>query len=184
MILHLSTQVFEHSTQKMACRAQGKHGENASRTFSFEMRILDTLRCTNHLPHTSSLSCVPVCHSFNVAHPVWRPHLFQGWATDFIPKLVDKAEKEKAFDETVPVGGFDAICGYKTNTRRSNINKNALLARKQITSPNYRGSLATLRLSHDSSGERNAENVEKANEAGTNVICHTGNFFSPFLSRS
>ena len=40
---------------------------------------------------------------------MWRPHLFQGWATDFIPKIVDKAEKEKAFDETVPVGGYDAI---------------------------------------------------------------------------
>jgi hypothetical protein len=23
--------------------------------------------------------------SFKVAHPIWRPHLLQRWATDFIP---------------------------------------------------------------------------------------------------
>ena len=32
---------------------------------------------------------------FEVAHPIWRPHLFQGWAADFIPKLVTKAQNEK-----------------------------------------------------------------------------------------
>jgi cysteine synthase len=47
--------------------------------------------------------------SFDVAHPVWRPHLFQGWATDFIPKLVDTMEKEKLVDEIKPVSGFDAM---------------------------------------------------------------------------
>ena len=47
--------------------------------------------------------------SFDVAHPVWRPHLFQGWAADFIPKLVAQAEIEKNFDHVMPVGGFDAM---------------------------------------------------------------------------
>jgi len=42
------------------------------------------------------------------AHPVWRPHLFQGWATDFIPKLVGQAQKELDF-ELIPVGGYDGI---------------------------------------------------------------------------
>jgi len=31
------------------------------------------------------------------AHPVWRPHLFQGWAADFVPKLVGQAQKELDF---------------------------------------------------------------------------------------
>ena len=47
--------------------------------------------------------------SFDMAHPVWRPHLFQGWATDFIPKLVDIAEKEKLIDVFTPVSGFGAM---------------------------------------------------------------------------
>jgi len=42
------------------------------------------------------------------AHPVWRPHLYQGWATDFIPKLVSQAQEEFDFEVT-PVGGFDGI---------------------------------------------------------------------------
>jgi cysteine synthase len=40
---------------------------------------------------------------------VWRPHLLQGWATDFIPKLVAQAKDEKLYDHLVHVGGFDAI---------------------------------------------------------------------------
>jgi len=43
------------------------------------------------------------------AHPVWRPHLLQGWATDFIPKLVGTAQKENPNWNIIPVGGFDAI---------------------------------------------------------------------------
>ncbi len=42
-------------------------------------------------------------------HPVWRPHLFQGWAADFIPKLVCKADKSEYIDEVIHPGGDDAI---------------------------------------------------------------------------
>ncbi len=47
--------------------------------------------------------------SFKVPHPVWRPHLLQGWATDFIPKLVSSATNQKLYDSVLHVGGNDAI---------------------------------------------------------------------------
>jgi cysteine synthase A len=47
--------------------------------------------------------------SFHAPHPVWRPHLFQGWAADFIPKLVCKADKSEYIDEVIHPGGDDAI---------------------------------------------------------------------------
>jgi len=47
--------------------------------------------------------------SFEVAHPVWRPHLFQGWAADFIPKLVNDAKEQKTYDSLLHVAGDDAI---------------------------------------------------------------------------
>jgi cysteine synthase A len=47
--------------------------------------------------------------SFDMAHPVWRPHLFQGWAADFIPKLVAQVRHEKLYDDILPIGGHDAM---------------------------------------------------------------------------
>ena len=47
--------------------------------------------------------------SFAVPHPVWRPHLLQGWAADFIPKLVSKVVENKLFDSVHHVGGNDAM---------------------------------------------------------------------------
>jgi cysteine synthase A len=47
--------------------------------------------------------------SFKVPHPVWRPHLLQGWATDFIPKIVADATEQKIYDSVLHVGGNDAI---------------------------------------------------------------------------
>jgi cysteine synthase A len=47
--------------------------------------------------------------SFGEVHPVWRPHLFQGWATDFIPQLVSKAREENKELDVVPCSGFDAM---------------------------------------------------------------------------
>jgi cysteine synthase A len=47
--------------------------------------------------------------SFEVAHPVWRPHLFQGWATDFIPKLVSHVKEECGFDALIHPNGNDAM---------------------------------------------------------------------------
>jgi cysteine synthase len=47
--------------------------------------------------------------SFKVAHPVWRPHLLQGWATDFIPKLVAQGVDKNNFDTVENVSGNKAI---------------------------------------------------------------------------
>src|SRR3569832_1673851 len=43
------------------------------------------------------------------AHPVWRPHLFQGWAADFIPKLVQTAKHENGNLNILPTSGDDAM---------------------------------------------------------------------------
>lgn len=55
------------------------------------------------IPHTSFLT----------AHPVWSPHLMQGWATDFIPKLAHHAREEGLIDHIVSVRSSDAIATSK-----------------------------------------------------------------------
>lgn len=55
--------------------------------------------------------------SFEVPHPVWRPHLLQGWATDFIPKLVSSASEQNIYDSVLHVGGSDAIEASKNLAR-------------------------------------------------------------------
>lgn len=55
------------------------------------------------------------------AHPVWRPHLFQGWATDFIPKLVRKVCQENPAIEIVPTSGFMAMETSKRLAREEGI---------------------------------------------------------------
>ena len=47
--------------------------------------------------------------SFDTAHPIWSPHLFQGWATDFIPKLTSMIKAENGYDEIEHVAGRDGI---------------------------------------------------------------------------
>jgi len=47
--------------------------------------------------------------SFKVAHPIWRPHLLQGWAADFIPQLVSKGVDAGLYDFIENVGGNDAV---------------------------------------------------------------------------
>jgi cysteine synthase A len=47
--------------------------------------------------------------SANVSHPLFRPHLMQGWAPDFIPKLVEDAVAAKYIDEILPIAGNDAL---------------------------------------------------------------------------
>jgi len=37
--------------------------------------------------------------SFKEPHPIWRPHLLQGWTPDWIPKIVDEAVEERLFDD-------------------------------------------------------------------------------------
>jgi len=43
------------------------------------------------------------------SHPLFRPHLMQGWAPDFISELTQKAVDERLIDEIVPVAGDDAM---------------------------------------------------------------------------
>ena len=50
----------------------------------------------------------PFLFSFS-QHPVWRPHLFQGWATDFIPRLMTNVMEEFPDLEVMPTSGFDAM---------------------------------------------------------------------------
>lgn len=42
---------------------------------------------------------------FKEPHPVWRPHLLQGWAPDFIPKLLSEAIDAGFVDEVCHCGG-------------------------------------------------------------------------------
>ena len=43
------------------------------------------------------------------SHPLFRPHLMQGWSPDFIPKLTEDALANKTVDEIVPVSGSEAM---------------------------------------------------------------------------
>lgn len=43
------------------------------------------------------------------SHPNFRPHLMQGWAPDFISKLIEDAMREGLIDEVVPVDGEEAL---------------------------------------------------------------------------
>lgn len=46
---------------------------------------------------------------FKEPHPVWRPHLLQGWAADFIPKIVSEAKQAGYVDKLCHVGGDAAM---------------------------------------------------------------------------
>lgn len=43
------------------------------------------------------------------SHPIFRPHLMQGWSPDFIPKLTNDVLKARLIDRLVPVSGADAL---------------------------------------------------------------------------
>ncbi len=43
------------------------------------------------------------------SHPLFRPHLMQGWSPDFIPKLTEDAVTMKTIDKVIPVSGDDAL---------------------------------------------------------------------------
>ena len=44
-----------------------------------------------------------------VSHPLFRPHLMQGWGPDFIPQLAEDAVDAKLIDGIVPINGNDAL---------------------------------------------------------------------------
>ncbi len=43
------------------------------------------------------------------SHPMFRPHLMQGWSPDFIPKLTEDVVDAKLIDTIVPIDGNDAL---------------------------------------------------------------------------
>jgi len=43
------------------------------------------------------------------SHPLFRPHLMQGWSPDFIPKLTEDTVSAELIDEIVPVSGSEAM---------------------------------------------------------------------------
>ena len=43
------------------------------------------------------------------SHPLFRPHLMQGWSPDFIPKLTEDAVSAGLIDDIVPINGNDAL---------------------------------------------------------------------------
>jgi cysteine synthase A len=55
------------------------------------------------------------------SHPLFRPHLMQGWSPDFIPKLTEDTVNAKHIDEIVPVNGNDALHLSKALAREEGI---------------------------------------------------------------
>jgi cysteine synthase A len=43
------------------------------------------------------------------SHPTFRPHVVQGWAPDFIPKLTEDAVAQGFIDRVVPVNGAESL---------------------------------------------------------------------------
>ena len=43
------------------------------------------------------------------SHPLFRPHLMQGWTPDFIPRLTEDAVAAKHVDDILPIRGDDAL---------------------------------------------------------------------------
>ena len=43
------------------------------------------------------------------SHPLFRPHLMQGWSPDFIPKLTEDAVAMKLIDRILPINGEEAL---------------------------------------------------------------------------
>ncbi len=55
------------------------------------------------------------------SHPLFRPHLMQGWSPDFIPKLVEDAVDAGLYDEILPIAGDDALRLAKALAREEGI---------------------------------------------------------------
>ena len=67
------------------------------------------------------------------SHPLFRPHLMQGWSPDFIPKLTEDAVTMKTIDKVIPVSGDDALRLSKALVTR---NFGSLIFSRNIPSSN------------------------------------------------
>jgi len=87
-------------------------------------------------PHTKIMVCEPdnspviasglpqpraADGSYAGSHPLFRPHLMQGWSPDFIPKLVEDAVAMKLVDRVIPVDGGDAMQCARDLARKEGI---------------------------------------------------------------
>ena len=59
--------------------------------------------------------------SISESHPLFRPHLMQGWSPDFIPKLAEDVVDGKLIDEIIPIAGDDALRLSKSLARDEGI---------------------------------------------------------------
>jgi cysteine synthase A len=55
------------------------------------------------------------------SHPLFRPHLMQGWSPDFIPKLTEDVVEADLIDDILPVAGDDALRLSKALARQEGI---------------------------------------------------------------
>jgi len=55
------------------------------------------------------------------SHPLFRPHLMQGWSPDFIPQLAEDVVDAKLIDGIVPIDGNDALNLSKDLARKEGI---------------------------------------------------------------
>jgi len=75
-------------------------------------------------PHTKIIVCEPdnsamlasgiaqARHSdgsHSASHPLFRPHLMQGWSPDFVPQLVEQVTAASRIDGFVPIDGKDSL---------------------------------------------------------------------------
>jgi cysteine synthase A len=78
-------------------------------------------------PDNSQLLGSGIPQTFNpdgspaAGHPEFRPHLMQGWAPDFIPKLTNDAMTMKLIDQIVPIDGNEARRITRTLARKEGI---------------------------------------------------------------
>jgi cysteine synthase A len=84
-------------------------------------------------PHTKIIVCEPdnsamlasgiaqernADGSHSASHPLFRPHLMQGWSPDFIPKLAEEVTAGSRIDGFVPVDGKDSLrCAKELATK-------------------------------------------------------------------
>jgi len=59
--------------------------------------------------------------SITESHPLFRPHLMQGWSPDFIPKLAEDVVTAELIDEILPIAGDDALALSKSLARDEGI---------------------------------------------------------------
>ncbi|WP_152205792.1 pyridoxal-phosphate dependent enzyme [Marinobacter changyiensis] len=55
------------------------------------------------------------------SHPMFRPHLMQGWSPDFVPKLAEEVMQAHHIDDFLPINGNDALQCARDLARREGI---------------------------------------------------------------